>query len=352
MADNNFNLVRLYLSLSVLFFHAFELSRNKELSFLNTLFSADKAVDAFFIISGYLIMKSFLRSTSGIEYFMKRIRRIYPAYLVVIALCALLGVLVSSLDPAAYFRSPSTYKYLLFNALFLNFAHPGLPGVFDNNFFHAVNGSLWTLKVEVSYYLLVPLIAFLRGKIRPVLLYSCLFLLSAAYYYCMLYLYNTRHQEIFLFLSRQIPGELMYFMLGAAVVEFEQQPLFRKALSWLGVPALVALFLPFGIFANGLSASLLLAATVFFFAFRLPVLHYPFRKEDISYGLYIYHFPVIQTLITLGVYDRSALLGLILSLLLTVILALLSWFLIEKPFIRKRSPLSLSSFYIPGHNRQ
>jgi len=336
--DNNFNLVRIYLSLSVLFFHAFELSRQQELSFLNRIFNVDRAVDGFFIISGYLIMKSYDRSASSKEYFTKRIRRIYPAYLVVVTLCALLGVLASSYPPAEYFRSPLVYKYLLANVLFLNFLQPDLPGVFDNNFFHAVNGSLWTLKVEIGYYLLVPLIVALRTRIRPALLYSLLFLFSITWYLTMLHLYDTRHNSLFLFLSRQLPGELLYFILGAAVTLFDEKPLFRKTLAWLGLPATVLLFLPVGTIAG----SLLLAITVFFFALSMPVIRYPFRKEDISYGLYIYHFPVMQTLIWLGVYNSSPMLGLALSFLITMILALLSWFLIEKPFITKSyAPLNL-----------
>lgn len=330
--DNNFHLVRIYLSLSVLFYHAFELSRQKELSFLNRIFNVDRAVDAFFIISGYLIIKSYERSSSAKEYFTKRIRRIYPAYLVVVTLCALLGFLVSSWPPAGYFRSPLVYKYLLSNILFLNFIQPDLPGVFDNNFFHAVNGSLWTLKVEVGYYLLVPLIVALRSRIKPVFLYSFLFLFSVTWYFVMLHLYHARHADIFLFLSRQLPGELLYFILGAAVTAVDNKPFFRKALAWTGIPATLLLFFPIGIVAG----SLMMTIAVFFFALRLPVIHYPFRKEDISYGLYIYHFPVMQTLIWLGVYQYSPMLGLAMSLLITLILALLSWFLIEKPFIMKK----------------
>ena len=336
--DNNFNLVRIYLSLSVLFFHAFELSGQKELSFLNRIFNVDRAVDAFFIISGYLIMKSYERSASGKEYFIKRIRRIYPAYLVVVTLCALLCFLVSTYPPAEYFRSPMLYKYLLANALFLNFIQPDLPGVFDNNLFHAVNGSLWTLKVEIGYYLLVPLIVALRGKIRPALLYGLLFALSVAWYLTMLHLYGTRHDSLILFLSRQLPGELFYFILGAAATLVDEKPLFRKILAWLGIPATLLLFLPLGTIAG----SLMLAIAVFFFALSLPVIRYRYRKEDISYGLYIYHFPVMQVLIGMGVYHSSPMMGLVMSFLITTILALLSWLLIEKPFITKNyAPFNL-----------
>jgi len=338
--DNNFNVVRIYLSLSVLFFHAFELSQKRELFFLNRLFNVDRAVDAFFIISGYLITKSYQRSTSNKEYFTRRIRRIYPACLVVVMSCAVLGFMVSSLSPLQYFSSPQVYKYLLSNLLFLNFLQPDLPGVFDTNFFHAVNGSLWTLKVEIGFYLLVPLIALLRKKMNPFLLYGMLYLLSITWYLGMLWLYKTRHQEAFLFLSRQTPGELSYFILGAVVTLIDDKPWFRSALVWLGIPALlIPWFLPLDPITN----SLILAITVFFFALRLPAFNYPYKKEDVSYGLYIYHFPVMQVLIWMGVYASSPLLGVSLSLLVTTILATASWLFIERPFIRTHNLTRLAT---------
>ena len=338
--DNNFNVVRIYLSLSVLFFHAFELSRENQLSFLNKLFNVDKAVDAFFIISGYLITKSHQRCASNKEYFIKRIRRIYPAYLVVVTGCAVLGFMASALSPLQYFTAPQVYKYLLSNILFLNFLQPDLPGVFDNNFFHAVNGSLWTLKVEIGFYLLVPLIALLRKKINPALLYSALYLLSLTYYLSMQGLYRSRHDELFLFLSRQIPGELFYFILGAIVTLVDDKPWFHSLLTWLGIPALL---IPWLFSPDLVTNSLVLAITVFFFSLRLPVLYYPYRKEDISYGLYIYHFPVMQVLIWLGIYASSPFLGLSLSFLITLVLAAASWVFIERPFIRIHNPTLLAA---------
>jgi peptidoglycan/LPS O-acetylase OafA/YrhL len=337
--DNNFNLIRIYLSLSVLFFHVHELSQKAALGFLNRIFNGGRAVDAFFIISGYLIIKSYQRSSSTKEYFIKRIKRIYPAYLTIILLCALSGFLVSSYTIADYFGSAGLYKYILANLVFLNFIHPTLPGVFENNFFHVVNGSLWSLKVEVGFYILLPLIVYLRSKIKFPILYGLLFLLSAGYFFTMMHLYHTTRQDIFLFFSRQIPGELFFFIIGATVAEIDGRLEFRKWIKRLGIPAVIALFLPLGIVGGAIAQAL----AIFFFAFTVPPLHYPFKREDLSYGIYIYHFPVIQVLIHYGWFNWSPFLGLAASLLITIILAALSWIFIEKPFILKKVQLKVNA---------
>lgn len=337
--ENNFNPVRIYLSLSVLFFHVYELSQKPALAFVNKVFNGGRAVDAFFIISGYLIIKSYQRSISNKEYFIKRIKRIYPAYLTIILLCALCGFLVSRYTIADYFSSADLYKYILANLVFLNFIHPTLPGVFENNFFQVVNGSLWSLKVEVGFYLLLPLIVYFRSKIKFPVLYGLLFLLSTGYFFSMTYLYHTTQKDIFLFLSRQIPGELFFFIIGATVAEIDHLPEFRKWVKWLGVPAFIALFLPLGIVAGAIVQAL----AIFFFAFIVPPLRYPFKREDLSYGIYIYHFPVIQVLVHYGWFNRSPFLGLAASLLITIVLAALSWIFIEKPFILKRLQLKVNA---------
>ncbi len=331
--NNNFNLLRVYLSLSVVFFHSYELSMKQELSSVNWFFNGERAVEAFFIISGYLIMKSYYRSESAKDFFIKRIKRIYPAYLTIILLCALLGSTISTYSFSEYFTSFTLYKYIASNLAFLNFIQPSLPGVFTGNRFETVNGSLWTLKIEVAYYILVPLLVFMRKRINVHLLYALLFLSSVGYYIGMKHLHQVHNNDNYLFLSRQIPGQLFYFILGAWASELETKPWFATAVRWLGVPFFIALFFPTPLIVQ----SILLAVSVFFFAYMVPTIRYPYKDEDISYGLYIYHFPVIQVLVYYQLFNYSALEGLIGSVLITIFLAALSWVFIEKPFIVKKT---------------
>jgi peptidoglycan/LPS O-acetylase OafA/YrhL len=330
--NNNFNLIRIYLSLSVVFFHCYELSGSEALHPLLQFFNGETAVSAFFIISGFLIMKSFQRSRSSREFIKKRIKRIYPAYFVIVVLCAAGGYFISTSTFFDYFFSPGLYSYLAANLSFLNFIEPTLPGVFTTHRLAAVNGSLWTLKIEVSYYLVVPLIAFIRSKMNGHVLYSILFAASMGYFIVMTSLYRGHNNEIFLFLSRQLPGQLFYFILGAWMTELYNKAWFLPALRRLGIPALIAFFFPLHVAAE----SILITIVIFFLAYAIPVLRYPFKNEDISYGTYIYHFPVIQVLIHYHLFDYSPRLAVVIAVTTTIILAILSWFFVEKPMIKKR----------------
>lgn len=83
--------------------------------------------------------------------------------MLIVVACAAGLVFASDLTPAQYFTDSGLIKYLAANLSFLNFLHPTLPGVFQGQEFvnPAVNGSLWTMKIEWALYLSVPLIYFL-----------------------------------------------------------------------------------------------------------------------------------------------------------------------------------------------
>lgn len=117
----------------------------------------DLAVDVFFIISGFWITISLFRSSSIKEYCIKRITKIFPMYLIVIVSFSMLFFYFSDLSFSEYFASSDFWKYLLWNVLTLNFIQPSLPNVFNNV---PVNGSLWTIKVEIGFYILLPIFLF------------------------------------------------------------------------------------------------------------------------------------------------------------------------------------------------
>jgi peptidoglycan/LPS O-acetylase OafA/YrhL len=139
--QNNFDLLRFVFAVIVFLAHAYQLSQAPELAWLARIFSSELAVQCFFVVSGFLIFMSYENSASLAQYFDKRVRRIYPAYLVVVASCALLSVLLSILPWQEYFASTGFYRYLIANLAFLNFVQPDLPGIFDANNLSAVNGA-------------------------------------------------------------------------------------------------------------------------------------------------------------------------------------------------------------------
>jgi peptidoglycan/LPS O-acetylase OafA/YrhL len=125
--NNNFNFLRLFFAFSVALGHAALAEYNYP---FRVLFNGHVAVCGFFIISGFLITKSYSESKSLKEYFVKRCRRLLPAYFLVVLLCAAGMVLLSDLPAREYFTSPALYRYAGANLCFMNFMQPSLPGVF------------------------------------------------------------------------------------------------------------------------------------------------------------------------------------------------------------------------------
>jgi peptidoglycan/LPS O-acetylase OafA/YrhL len=125
--DNNFNFLRLLFAFSVAIGHAMPAEYNYSLAML---FNGHVAVCGFFIISGFLITKSYMESKSIKEYFVKRCRRLLPAYWLVVLLSSFGLSVFSSLPPEEYFTSPLLFKHIAASLSFLNFLQPALPGVF------------------------------------------------------------------------------------------------------------------------------------------------------------------------------------------------------------------------------
>lgn len=154
------DLVRYYLAISVIVAH-FNLIFSKSL-FWPT--DSGTAVGVFFGLSGFLVYASYQRSRNYSSYIFNRAKRILPSYYIVVLSCALLLCFMSDLGIKEYFLSSSFWKYVISNLAFLNFIQPELPGVFTDNAIPAVNGSLWTLKVEWMLYLTIPLFVYIQEK--------------------------------------------------------------------------------------------------------------------------------------------------------------------------------------------
>ena len=140
LRENNFDALRLIFASMVVVFHVGLLSQAPSLA-LATQVSATFAVQAFFVVSGFLVTMSFENSSSLITYAKKRLRRILPAYVFVVVAAALALCAMSTLAPSDYFRHREFWRYLGFNLVLSNFSAPSLPGVFQSNVETAVNGS-------------------------------------------------------------------------------------------------------------------------------------------------------------------------------------------------------------------
>ena len=147
--DNSFNFLRLVCCLIVIYEHCVVLSGvNFPCYDLRGI-----AVNVFFILSGFWVTQSFLKSGLIKNYTIKRCKKILPQYWLVVLICAVGLSVFSALPLHKYFISGSFYKYLAANIFTLNFIHPNLPGVFEGL---ALNGS----------YILLPFIVFAVKKLH------------------------------------------------------------------------------------------------------------------------------------------------------------------------------------------
>jgi peptidoglycan/LPS O-acetylase OafA/YrhL len=331
-AGNNFNLIRLVLALSVCFYHFHALTGLTQFSMFSEWFNAEEAVNAFFILSGYLIYNSFERRPSLRDYGIRRLLRIYPAYMGVILFAAFGLCFFSQYSPKEYFLNAQWWRYMGFNLVFLNFMQPNLPGVFEDHILSAVNGSLWSLKIEVGFYLILPFLFFWLQKGSFWVRFGMVLLASVVYRFGLQYGSEATGQASLLFLSRQVPGQFFYFLLGISITKFQSLPPYRVVLRVVGIVSLILLiFFSVSIWIK----PLLVTAALFFLATGIPVLSGPWQRNDISYGVYIYHFPLIQIGIDLGWFQFSPWMSFGLILVLCVLCGILSWRYIEKPLLQR-----------------
>ena len=333
---NNFDLLRLVFALVVCVVHIKELTGFAELARITQYLSSSVAIKSFFVVSGFLVFMSFDRTRTLSAYAGKRLRRIYPAYAVVVIVCAI-GLFVVSNRPFGQYFSLAWLEYLVANLSFLNFLQPSLPGVFEEQRWGVVNGALWTLKIEVLFYFSVPVFALLFkqwGRLKVLLITYCG---SIAYSLILLNMAGNTDSSLLTILARQLPAQLSYFMAGAFF--FYYMSFFErhyKKLVLLSVAVLLAykqfpLVLPLI-----LTEPIALACIVVFFSLFMWLGNFG-KYGDFSYGCYIVHFPIIQLMLQLGWLSDRPYYFAITAVCLTLIVSVLVWHLIEKRFLLRSS---------------
>ena len=259
----------------------------------------------FFILSGFWITISLFRSNSVKEYVVKRIKKIFPMYLIVIITFSILFYYFSNLSFSEYFTSSDFWKYLLWNVFTLNFIQPSLPNVFNNV---PVNGSLWTIKVEIGFYILLPIFFVLIGKIckqtekktKYINMGLMIFyFLSITYDFLMPIV--CKKFNLPASLSNQLPAYLSYFIAGMFfVINWD---FLNKHIDKFILPAIAIVILQFFIKTSFL-LPIALCVVVMFFAFRLPILN-NIGKTDYSYGMYLVHYPIILVLNYYNLFESN-----------------------------------------------
>jgi peptidoglycan/LPS O-acetylase OafA/YrhL len=331
-SPNNFGGLRLLFAVLVVVSHAPELidgDRSREIltRIFGTLSFGEVGVYGFFLISGYLITKSFEDSRSVKSYVLKRVLRIYPGYIAAYLLCVFalgpfVGGQISELSGARVLMEMIGLKA------------PGMEGVFPGSHYPALNGPMWTISYEFRCYLLVIAAGFLGLLANRRILLG----LTAA----MLVL-SAMHLDIVLpFGLRAVVGEpdkLIMFagIFACGALHYLYRDHIRYEWQWAAFCVVALVVLMFYSLLAEAALAILGGYVLFWFAFnvRSKNLGAIGRNVDLSYGIYLYAWPVQKLLIW---YDPAiSPWSFLETTAIATALAFASWTLIEKPFLNLKT---------------
>jgi peptidoglycan/LPS O-acetylase OafA/YrhL len=323
--NNNFDVLRLTAALFVFISHTYgirDLGNYELLSRLtaNRYVFSTLGLAIFFSMSGFLVCRSLVTATSIKQYLLNRFLRIWPAYATCTLLCVLfIGLLFTTLPVLKFITHPQTLSYFFINISLLSSSF-FLPGVFNNK---AINPSIWTIPIEVRLYLLL-LFVHLIAKFR---FRQWLLLILVSIWIARLFMPTTVQ---FTFIKPHILHSInlaIYFLTGACFYLYKEKIAFTLYI-WLVLFAYwLALHLWFPTYVEGAEHPFMVYSFMWV-AMRWYTL--PFIKADISYGFYLFAAPIQKVIqYTIGEY-LSFIEFLLITGACTVVVATLSWYLIEK----------------------
>jgi len=327
---NNFDFLRLLFASFVIISHSYPLSGNIDCDWLCQLTNGQiifsyLGVKGFFIISGFLIFQSLNRSKDIIDYYWKRALRLFPALFVVLLITVLLAPLVYENSAVPYLSNDTMWSYLP-NNLLLYKTQYYISGVFENNPYKgAINGSLWTIPYEFTMYVLLSLFIFIRKN--KLVIRSMILLIFSVFAFGNIF-YSQELMNHYSILNSGLLADLgVFFLAGSFLASIEIDK--YKHFGLIAAFAILILIISLVFNTMAWTRIFTLPVIILFIGLRsTPVIRDTGDKiGDLSYGIYIYAFPVQQTLIYCFWLTPVQLM--VLSFVVSGILAYLSWHLIE-----------------------
>lgn len=324
LRENNFDFIRQYAALLVIVGHS-QILVGAPVSGLWGVSVATLGVQIFLAVSGFLVTDSWIRRPNAIDFLTKRLGRIMPGLaLCVLVTVFLLGPALTRLSLDQYFNHQFFFNYFLNIVLFPSYS---LAGVFETNTYpNAVNGSLWSLPVEFICYLGVLTAGLLTRRLPIVVL-----LFGAAInYVAHVALAKSTPIVIYGSLVRESLMIIPFFISGAFFRLINRPKLFTPELAVAAFSALVAVehFYPAHLWA--VTWIIIPYLCVAFGQGSLPVVRRFGRFGDPSYGMYLYAFPVQQTLQFMSGNTMSAPNMIAATTGISVLLGYASWHAVEK----------------------
>ena len=290
--ENNFNIIHFLATLGVIYGHQC-VFLGKNAPFLFGMDIHGISVRIIFVVTGYLITESWLRSKTCVIYVRKRLKRIFPPLILCVIFCVLLGAFLTTEAVGSYFKNSISY---IWHNVFL-FPKFDLPGVFTDNIYpYSVNGSLWTLPIEMMCYFSIIILMELSNiaKEKENLAYTLLILLIGLIY--ILRITGKFNKNLPIWGTDWINAVeiAMYFYTGSLFSKI-------KLKKYCNLQVSIMLGIICSLSAGTMQSILrlpVIAYMVLSFAFaENPV----FKNFDckICYEIYLYAFPIQQALVQL-----------------------------------------------------
>jgi len=335
--DNSFDDLRFLFACLVLFVHSYvllygQVGAGTDPFTIVTHFQLSPgtlAVYGFFVLSGFFMIQSLESNRSLWQYTKNRVLRIVPAFWLSLFLSSFVVVpLIFESSPILSTKAGSSLYFFMHSAVFQAFGSVWtISGAYLDNPIESINGSIWTLKYEVLLYVLLPLIyTFVYRKSKLILAFMVVLLvLSLGYILAEFMIFNIfnsdEYSKLLLLTSYFFYGVLLYLYRELVIVSKRfiliSSFIFIISMFFGNLKLITLLFYPYIIIAIGS-----VIRTRFFS-----------KSGDYSYGMYIYAFPVQQTLVHFFKSDLNAYTLLVFSFLLTLMLSIVSWHLYEKKIL-------------------
>jgi peptidoglycan/LPS O-acetylase OafA/YrhL len=357
---NNFDLIRLFAALEVALHHTLHHFELRD----HWLFHSTSwlpGVPIFFFVSGFLISKSYENNSRLAEYARNRALRIYPA-LVACTFLALASVFATGYMASQSWTWPRLAAWILGQLTIVQFYSPEFIRGFGSG---ALNGSLWTVTVELQFYVLIPILYFLMARLTERRRTLALIAMIAIFVvpnvvFQRLMLDRASAETLALKLAHVTFVPWLYmFLLGVLaqrnfgwthrLVRGRAAPIVA-AYAAISYVAVHFFDLPTG---NEIHPALfpLLAVTVLSVAYTAPTLcDRLLHRNDISYGVYIYHMPIINIMLYFGLISSFGWAAA--AMIATVATAACSWFIVERPAIRRKKRPLVSLAVAGGASRE
>jgi peptidoglycan/LPS O-acetylase OafA/YrhL len=338
---NNFDLLRLFAALEVVLLHSYPHLHLPYPTFFKVILNFP-GVTMFFVMSGFLISASLERNHDLGTYFKNRAFRIFPALWTCIILTV---IIIASITNISFLNVQAIYWFIsqLVGLIYT-------PAFLRGFGFGSYNGSLWTIPLELQFYVVLPVLYFLINKLSANQHARTIFLSIIFLLFCMITYLLKVHYDADNFSFNNIPKPLRYsfipniylFLFGVVLQRlkiYKSNLIYGKGAFWLIGYLIISYLIPTSN-TTYIFKLLCLGITTISVAYTLPTLSNKiFKGNDISYGVYIYHGLVLGVVVQLKLFNNSLYILVILGI--TVLLATLSWLFIEKPIMKIKKKITI-----------